>query len=88
MLKVGELKIYVGVRAEKWNTRSQGHAAATRPNDTFRCLKRGKVRKVIISVHGASENPSKIWGSAVPEKPPLMSTAKKDAEKHREMHRI
>lgn len=48
MLKVGELKIYVGVRADKRNTRSQGHCGATRSNDTFRCLKRGKVRKVML----------------------------------------
>lgn len=47
-MKVEELKIYMGVRADKWNTRSQGHVGATRSNDTFRCLKRDKVRNVML----------------------------------------
>lgn len=42
----------------------------------------------VVSMYGASENISKIWHSAVPEQPPLMSTAQKDAEKQRGMHRI
>lgn len=48
MMKVGELKIYMGVRVDKLNTRSQGHVGATGSNDIFRCLKRSKVRNVML----------------------------------------
>lgn len=41
MLEIRDLKIYMGVRSDKWNMRSQGHAGATGSNDTLGCLKRG-----------------------------------------------
>ena len=75
----------MGVRADKWNMRSQGNAGATESNDTLGCLKRGNFvegqKGDVFSAYGVSETISRMWCSAVPEQPPLMSTAQKDAEK-------
>lgn len=61
----------MGVRADKGNRRSQGHAGATQSNDTLGCLKRGNFvqgwKGDVVSAYGVSENISRMWCSAVPE---------------------
>jgi len=41
ILEIRDLKTCMGVRANKRNMRSQGHAGATASNDTLQYLKRG-----------------------------------------------
>lgn len=85
-----DLRTYTGVRADKCNARSQGRAGATEFNDTFGCLKKGNFvqgqKGDAVSARGVGESISRMWCSAAPEQPPLMSVAQKDAEKLGKKH--